>query len=1794
MKKRILSGLLVFAMILSLFNGLGMNLTTAKADEPVGEHSSHSGFTAWTATEGEMTTGSYYLSGELIAKGYIDIPARNEVTLCLNGYTLDIQAYASIRVSGTLHICDCTSSGTIMINVNNSGSAITNNGKLIISSGKIHTQYNCGVANDGNMTVSGTAEISGTSGILSGSNSSLVISGDGVTVKGTSGSAIVLRNGNNNVELIGAPTLQGVDDSRSIHLESGVIHVSQYTGDPLSLSFGSGFNGTVVEDSTDSSKFVLPDKHELVSIGNNLVLNKEHSHKNESDPYTILTSLSGELMAGNYYLPVDLTATENVTIPAGAEVTLCLNNFTLNMDKYVIEVKGGGTLNICSCRGYDSQIKGSAQDDGIIHNLGTFIADGQVSIKNNAGYGIYNDAEETSRGEAVLMLNNNRVVQGEKTGIYNAAGASLELQKNTQVYGIHNCGTVYLAGAVKVSRFDSSTAGIYCDNISKTNNAPIYAHSKDGTINWTGTSSITIARSEYINKQTVVEDIKENQKNKITLYNAGDCTLSAVADGDAYDLIIEKPHTHVWSEEWSSDEHGHWHVCKEEGCDITDYSQVPDSSYESHTPKADDGSCLTAVRCEACDREVTADKANHNYMYTAQDNVITESCGNEGCTAHSKKATISAPAGDLVYDGNTKFEASVVYETDWVGTKPAIIYICDSSSTEDLTQPGKYVASITVGGKTASVSYTVTSPGSVAITSDISKIYDGSAVEEPAYTKAGTGAVTIEYKVKSAADSTYGKTAPINAGAYTVRVTVAADDIYGTVSATRDFTIATRPLAEADFEIDTTGFVYNGNAFEPVVNSQNVLVTGADYTVAYNNNIKAGENTAELRITGKNNASGVVTIKFTIAKATVTEPAISSKTYTGKTLIADVVNNERYTVETNVGGINAADNYEVKLKLTDGENYKWSTTDDATVTLKFAITKATNAWTTEPSITGWTYKGQASVPVGEASFGNVEFTYYDSTKALLDAKPTKAGIYYMKATVADGGANYNGLESDYIAFTIEKAEVTVPEAPASKVYTGTALTADIAGTDLYTVEKNDGGTNVAQYDVVLKLKDSTNYKWSTTTDATVTLKFAITKGTNTWTLTPDIADWCYDEDAKNPVGTAKFGEVVFTYYDSQQGALSEKPTTAGSYYMKASVAADGINYDAISTDYIAFAITAAANSWTITPSIAGWTYGKTASIPVGAAKYGTPQFTYYTYDGSQYQELNAQPINAGTYYMKAAVPADGTQYSGIESDYIRFTIEKAVPETSFPTDLNVGTMNEGEKTTLADVALAAGYTWDAPTTEVVYGPHSYAMTFTPEDTNNYKVVKQNVTVVGKDVTSPAGKLIIADNEWTNLWNGITFGLFFKETQTVTVTAADTESGVVKTEYYLSAREVGEVTQWTEFEDSFKIDPNNQYVVYVKITDGAGNAVIINSDGVVLDNIAPVLTGIVNGGTYYQQVEVTVTDAYFDKVEVNGQPVTVTNDQFTLTASSERQTVKAYDKAGNISAEMIVLVEENHTAYQWGDITDNGDGTYARIGTCACGHELKVTAPAETDSPVSGLEEEAEAKGKDLKLEIETDVEKIDAAEREAIRKKMREDETALFLDITLKEIIGDEEVSITNNVLEIPVAFDFAGKLNVVVYRNHLNVVQRFYPLLIRPTENFRDGSYFLDVENQIIYVYSNLFSTYGVAYHAHAAKEVPAKAATSSADGNIRYWFCEGCGKYFADAASVREITQAETVVKYVAPKPESKPQNKPEENKTPASQAPMTGDTANTALWLSLMMMSAVGAVGTVMVEKKRRRSK
>ena len=194
---------------------------------------------------------------------------------------------------------------------------------------------------------------------------------------------------------------------------------------------------------------------------------------------------------------------------------------------------------------------------------------------------------------------------------------------------------------------------------------------------------------------------------------------------------------------------------------------------------------------------------------------------------------------------------------------------------------------------------------------------------------------------------------------------------------------------------------------------------------------------------------------------------------------------------------------------------------------------------------------------------------------------------------------------------------------------------------------------------------------------------------------------------------------------------------------------------------------------------------------------------------------------------------------------------------------------------------------------------------------------ENITLKArwKDSEKPTGEIVIGTNKWQKFLNKLTFGLFFKDTQTVTINAAD-NSGTVFISYLVTDRDLSEAELqslvFSGYEEPFRIDPNGEYIVYAMLVDANLNITYLRSDRVTVDNVQPVIGGIENGKTYCEAQTVTIDEKYVDTVTVNGTEVTLDeNGSFILPAADGEQKIVATDKAGN-TAEMTVTVNDGHT------------------------------------------------------------------------------------------------------------------------------------------------------------------------------------------------------------------------------------------------------------------------------------------
>ena len=179
-----------------------------------------------------------------------------------------------------------------------------------------------------------------------------------------------------------------------------------------------------------------------------------------------------------------------------------------------------------------------------------------------------------------------------------------------------------------------------------------------------------------------------------------------------------------------------------------------------------------------------------------------------------------------------------------------------------------------------------------------------------------------------------------------------------------------------------------------------------------------------------------------------------------------------------------------------------------------------------------------------------------------------------------------------------------------------------------------------------------------------------------------------------------------------------------------------------------------------------------------------------------------------------------------------------------------------------------------------------------------------------DKTPPAGSIIIEENTFGTFLHTISFGLFYNERVEVSIKADADLSGVEETVYFVSEQaltlqEVLQLTDWTEG-TSFYREPEEKFIVYARLTDAAGNASYLSSEGIVLDSISPEIQGVEQDGIYCiaEKREAVITDGNLYRVMVNGEPLAIEEGKqavFPVEEAGKTFAIEAKDSAGNHSS-----------------------------------------------------------------------------------------------------------------------------------------------------------------------------------------------------------------------------------------------------------------------------------------------------
>lgn len=510
--------------------------------------------------------------------------------------------------------------------------------------------------------------------------------------------------------------------------------------------------------------------------------------------------------------------------------------------------------------------------------------------------------------------------------------------------------------------------------------------------------------------------------------------------------------------------------------------------------------------------------------------------------------------------------------------------------------------------------------------------------------------------------------------------------------------------------------------------------------------------------------------------------------------------------------------------------------------------------------------------------------------------------------------------------------------PASGTYTGAAVTQPTVtvadGTAMtandYTVTWPDGADWTNAGTITVTVKGQNNYA------GTVTKNFVIGKATPT----PELFQFelpqnaIYDGNTRysaNVTSNASgLGEFTVKYNGSETA-----PVNAGTYTVTVDVA-EGSNYNAASGIEL--------GSFTIDPRDASITIpaGQTVTYDGAELTAGTSNADIlYTYNGDStpvvkwYADnegvkgelLTHPPIYAGTYWIGVSAPAGN--FKAVEEVTASVTIDKADPGIG---KVTAGVVEDTLDTSAIDLtrenlSVDGMLTVDAGQT-LALGENTIRYTFFPTDTENYKTVTGTVTVTVVDTIPPEGTVTISTNSWNQFLNDITFGLFFKETQEVSVSASDNLSDVDKIEYIESATAMDQdavkaAQQWTEMNNgsvSVTLEDTKQFIYYIRITDKSGNVAYLSTDGAEYDTTAPVIEGVVSGATCYTTQTVTVTDKNIDAITLNGEAAT---SPITLEGNKEAAyTIVATDKAGNSTTVTVTMKPIQALAEATNDLTND--------------------------------------------------------------------------------------------------------------------------------------------------------------------------------------------------------------------------------------------------------------------------------
>ena len=419
-------------------------------------------------------------------------------------------------------------------------------------------------------------------------------------------------------------------------------------------------------------------------------------------------------------------------------------------------------------------------------------------------------------------------------------------------------------------------------------------------------------------------------------------------------------------------------------------------------------------------------------------------------------------------------------------------------------------------------------------------------------------------------------------------------------------------------------------------------------------------------------------------------------------------------------------------------------------------------------------------------------------------------------------------------------------------------------------------------------------------DQTLSSAFKIEKAPVT--LNVSLGDWEYGQSENTPQVTVKSGEnditklynksqIAYTYYTdvnctnvttTADGAAGNGgvPENAGTYYVKAVVPENG-NY----------AEAEAKTSFTIAPLPVNLTWSKTDLIYTGREQ-SVSATVANALEGDSFTivyEGNTQ-TEAGDSYTATVTDLGNDNYTltgatGVSKNWsISYLQSSAVAQVS-------GTKGNNDWY-ISPVKLVpdSGYQISTDKTDWKDSIRDYtdqgeqSAGYYLKETETGAVTDKKTATFKIDTEAPTGEIKIGTNTFSSSLNPVTYGYWFKDNVSVDITSADSASGIASVEYQaVSAQESYDINgTWLPWnaEEKLSLTESGRYVIYARITDNAGNQMIVNSDGVVvfIDSV------VVDSSIGYTRTTKASVDA---EVKLNGNTITsVRNGETTLTEGKD--------------------------------------------------------------------------------------------------------------------------------------------------------------------------------------------------------------------------------------------------------------------------------------------------------------------